>query len=183
MVENGEFVEPDVYITLPGGDLTDEDSGDEDGGGMLDNVSSHQLQAEAEVHVKTRQGESFRIGSSVEDSEELEDNKNEPTVDFSFIQATVAVEADSTIAVSVSSQTETSNCSDFDENSCSSSYSDSNSASESGDDSVLSVSHSISSRTRGKKHDLSCSSEHGAHSTTSRDSRIGSTSLELHVKV
>ena len=41
-------------------------------------------------------------------------------------------------------------CSDSDESSCSSSYSDSYSASESEDDSVLSVSHSISSRTRGK---------------------------------
>ena len=49
MVKNGEFVEADVFITLPGGDLTDEDSGDEDGGGMLDNLSSRQLQAEAEV--------------------------------------------------------------------------------------------------------------------------------------
>ena len=65
---------------------------------MLDNLSSRQLQAEAEVevHVKTREGESFRIGSSLEDSEELEDNNNEPTVDFSFIRATVEVEAEST---------------------------------------------------------------------------------------
>ena len=53
MVENGEFVEADIFITPLGGDLTDEDSGDEDGDGMLDNLSSRQLQAEAEVHVKT----------------------------------------------------------------------------------------------------------------------------------
>ena len=57
MVENGVFVEADVFITPPGGDLTDEDSGDEDGGGMLDNLSSRQFQDEAEVCVKTRQGE------------------------------------------------------------------------------------------------------------------------------
>ena len=50
------------------------------------------------------------------------------------------------------------------------SYNDSYSASESGDDSVLSVSHSISSRTQGKNHDSSCSTEHGVHSTASRDS-------------
>ena len=77
IVENGEFVEADVCIKPTGGDLTDEDSGDEDGGGFLDNLSSHQLQAEAEVYVKTRQGESFRTESSLEDPEELEDNNNE----------------------------------------------------------------------------------------------------------
>ena len=76
MVESGEFVEADVFITPPGGDLTDEDSGDEDGGRMLDNLSSRQFQAEAEVYVKTRQGESFRTESSSEDPEELEDNNN-----------------------------------------------------------------------------------------------------------
>ena len=98
-----------TFITPPGGDLTDEDSSDEDGGGMLDNLSSRQLQAETEFHVQARQGESFRIRSSLENSEELEDNNNEPTVDFSFIQGTVKVEEESTVAVSVSSQTGKSN--------------------------------------------------------------------------
>lgn len=45
--------------------LTDEDSGEEDGGGTLDNFSSPQLQAEAEVHVKMGQGESLRVRSSL----------------------------------------------------------------------------------------------------------------------
>ena len=108
MVENGEFVEVDVFITPPGGDLTDEDSSDEDGGGMLDNLSSRQLQAEAEVHLKTRQ--------------------------------------------------------------------------ESGDDSVLSVSHSISSRARGKKHDVVPLNmvyilQHVVIQVLNR------TSLEVHMKV
>ena len=71
MVENGEFVKADVFITPPGGDLPDED-----GGGILDNLSSHQLQAEAEVSVKTQQDESFRMESSLENPEELEDNNN-----------------------------------------------------------------------------------------------------------
>ena len=51
--ENGEFVEADVFITPPGGELTEEDIGEEDGGDMLDNLPRCQLQSKTEVHVKT----------------------------------------------------------------------------------------------------------------------------------
>ena len=166
MVENGEFVEADV--APPEGDLTDEDSGDEDGGGMLDNLSSRQLHAEAGVYIKTRQGESFRTESSLEDPEELEDNNNEYTIDNSFIQETVEVEAESSITESISITK--SNNSDSDE----SSYSDSYNASESEDDSVISVNQSISSRTQRAKHASSLSAEHGVLSTTLRGSSLGS---------
>ena len=168
MVENGVFVEADVFITPPGGDLTDEDTGDEDGGGMLDNLSSRQFQAEAEVYVKTRQGESFRTESSLEDPEELEDNNNEYTIDNSFIQETVEVEAESTITESISI-TESNN-SDSDESSCSDPYN----VSESKDNTVISVNQSISSRTLRAKHTSSLSTEHSVHSTTSRGSSLGS---------
>ena len=160
MVENGKFVEADVFITPPRGDLTDEDSGDEDGGGMLDNLSSHQLQAKAEVYGKTWQGESFRMESSLEDPEELEDNNNEYTIDNTFIQETIEVEAGTTIIESISITK--SNNSDF--------YN----ASESEGDSVKSVNQSISSRTRRAKHASSLSAEHGVHSTARRGSSLGS---------
>ena len=74
-----------------------------------------------------------RKKSSLEDPEELEDNNNEYTIDNSFIQETVEVEAESTITESISITK--SNNSDSDE----SSYSDSYNASESEDDSVISV--------------------------------------------
>ena len=169
MVENGEFVEADVFITPPGGDLTDEDSGDEDGGGMLHKLSNRQLQAEAEVYVKTRQGESFRTESSFEDPEELEDNNNEYTIDNSFIQGTVEAEAESTITEASALQkvitvilmqvvtvilTMPLRVRI--------------------DDSVRSVNQSISSKTRRAKHASTLSAEHGIHSTTRRGSSLGS---------
>ena len=40
-----------IYIEPPEGALTDEDSGDEDGGGLIDNLSKNQLRATAELVV------------------------------------------------------------------------------------------------------------------------------------
>jgi len=48
MVESGLFDNPEIYITPPDGVQTDEDQG-----GLIDNLNGHQLQAEAEVVVRT----------------------------------------------------------------------------------------------------------------------------------
>ena len=59
-----------IYITPPtnsNGDITDEDSGDENSGGLIDNLSKNQLEAEAELD---------------EQSETEEDEENTPLVNI-----------------------------------------------------------------------------------------------------
>ena len=71
MIESGSFDKADLFITPPSGDVTDEDSGDEDAGGLVDNLSRRQLQAECEAVVSTAEHEEIRIGSTSDiDSEE-----------------------------------------------------------------------------------------------------------------
>ena len=53
VVESGDFKNPDIYITPPGGVETDEDSAGENEGGLIDNLNRHQLEAEAEAVVRT----------------------------------------------------------------------------------------------------------------------------------
>ncbi|XP_072380790.1 uncharacterized protein [Diabrotica undecimpunctata] len=63
----------DIYIQPPDcQDLTDEDSGDEDEGGTVENLSSRQLLAPAEVV--------FSNGTRVEDTSEDLANEQLPTV-------------------------------------------------------------------------------------------------------
>lgn len=77
MVESGEFDNADIYITPPDGVQTDEDSADEDQGGLIDNLNGHQLQAEAEAVVRTSHYCRMRLGddSDKEDADESSDNK------------------------------------------------------------------------------------------------------------
>jgi DNA excision repair protein ERCC-6 len=57
--EESEIDVRDVFITPPeGNDLTDEDSADEDEGGLIDNLTGGQLRAEAEIRLSSNE----RIG-------------------------------------------------------------------------------------------------------------------------
>lgn len=59
-----------VYITPPGdGQLSDEDSGEEDGGGQVHNLSRRQLQAEAEGVVTRSDGQLVRMGGPNDENE------------------------------------------------------------------------------------------------------------------
>lgn len=69
MVESGELENPDIYITPPDGVQTDEDSADEDQGGLIDNLKGQQLQAEAEAVIRT--GQYYR--RHLEDADSSED--------------------------------------------------------------------------------------------------------------
>jgi hypothetical protein len=46
MVESGFFDNPDIYITPPDGVQMDEDSADEDQGGLIDNLNGHPWQTD-----------------------------------------------------------------------------------------------------------------------------------------
>jgi YD repeat-containing protein len=74
IIESGEFDRADVFITPPSGEITDEDSADEDSGGLVDNLSRRQLQADCEAVVSTvGQHEKMHIGcASDTDSDEGE---------------------------------------------------------------------------------------------------------------
>ncbi|KAL8589048.1 hypothetical protein ACOMHN_055061 [Nucella lapillus] len=62
-LEEDGFFTANVYITPPGdGQLSDEDSADEDGGGQVNNLSRRQLQAEAEGVVIRSDGQLVRMG-------------------------------------------------------------------------------------------------------------------------
>ena len=67
--EDGPIEDPIVFITPPAnGDITDEDSGNEDEGGFADNLSGNQLRAMGEASFKVH-GEKRRIGD--DDSDEV----------------------------------------------------------------------------------------------------------------
>lgn len=72
MIEDGQFDTADVYITPPDGEATDEDSGDEDGGGMVDNLSRDQLRAEAEASIRSNRYYRARIGLKEKDLDEVQ---------------------------------------------------------------------------------------------------------------
>lgn len=76
MVESGFFDNPDIYITPPDGVQTDEDSADEDQGGLIDNLNGHQLQAEAEVVVRTNRYYRMRP-SDDSDEEDVEESSHD----------------------------------------------------------------------------------------------------------
>ena len=48
-----ENVAANIFIEPNGGDVTDEDSGEEDGGGFLNNLSGKQLNAPAELVISS----------------------------------------------------------------------------------------------------------------------------------
>ena len=52
----GKDLSADIYIEPNDGDITDEDSADEDDGGLLDNLSGNQLNAPAEAVFPDGQG-------------------------------------------------------------------------------------------------------------------------------
>lgn len=61
----------DVYIEPPdAGELTDEDSGQEDEGGLADNLNRNQLNSNAEVYVRTNQDEI--IGAELNELEKID---------------------------------------------------------------------------------------------------------------
>jgi len=77
MVESGQFENPQIYITPPDGVQTDEDSADEDQGGLIDNLNGRQLQAEAEAVVRTGQYYRRHIGDDSDDDGVEQENDSE----------------------------------------------------------------------------------------------------------
>jgi len=76
MVESGEFDNPEIYITPPDSVQTDEDSGDEDQGGLIDNLNGQQLQAEAEAVIRT--GRYYRRHlEDTDSSDDVDDSSDE----------------------------------------------------------------------------------------------------------
>ncbi|KAG8233155.1 hypothetical protein J437_LFUL014107 [Ladona fulva] len=68
--DDSEVGVADMFISLPeGNELTDEDSADEDGGGLVDNLTDRQLRAEAEIRLASNErigvGEEDRIGKTI----------------------------------------------------------------------------------------------------------------------
>ncbi|KAG8232458.1 hypothetical protein J437_LFUL012104 [Ladona fulva] len=68
--EDSEVEVADVFISPPeGNELTDEDSADEDKGGLVDNLTGRQLQAEAEIRLTSNERicarEEGRIGKTI----------------------------------------------------------------------------------------------------------------------
>ena len=52
--DDNDFQSADIFLEPPlSGEITDEDSGEEDGGGTMDNLNGHQLSARAEVTIVT----------------------------------------------------------------------------------------------------------------------------------
>ena len=59
-IEELELDAETIYIEPPEGDLSDGDSGDEDGGGNFDNLSANQLRSVAQILLTN--GEYFDLG-------------------------------------------------------------------------------------------------------------------------
>ena len=60
----GHFDSADVCLEPPGGTLTDEDSGDEDTGGCINNLSGNQLRVEAHATISFKSGEVEFLGEN-----------------------------------------------------------------------------------------------------------------------
>lgn len=77
--ETGPFMHADVYITPPeNADVSDEDSGDEDEPGVIDNLSANQLRAEA-VAVIDRGSGVETVGEMIDSDESSDDEEAGPS--------------------------------------------------------------------------------------------------------
>ncbi|XP_070173741.1 piggyBac transposable element-derived protein 3-like [Littorina saxatilis] len=78
-LEEDGFFNAAVYITPPGdGELSDEDSGEEDGGGQVNNLNRRQLHAEAEGVVTRSDGQVVRMGGPNDETELDQDPPGRP---------------------------------------------------------------------------------------------------------
>jgi len=80
--EDDNLVSADVYITPPSqGEITDEDSGPEDDGGVVDNLARTQLRSMAEAVIQDRD-DTRRVGGQDAESESSDvDNSRQPGSD------------------------------------------------------------------------------------------------------
>lgn len=77
-LEEEGFFEADIYLTPPGdGQLSDEDSGDEEEGGEINNLNHRQLLAEGEGRILAADGNELRIGGTEDDDSDTNDGREE----------------------------------------------------------------------------------------------------------
>ena len=72
MIDADDYTAADIFITPPDvSELTDEDSGEEDGSGLVDNLNRNMLNVEAEAVIVNKNNEIVNIGREEDASSEI----------------------------------------------------------------------------------------------------------------